>query len=215
MRIKTDKQGDVAPNTRPFQYARNMPIFGAILLLLLMSILIAGCGVNNSTTAQTSTDAPQPTTTIHFNTANLSPTPTLPPNWCGIWVVNASPYYSASGVVTVYAKFTSNNNGNPVGIAGATVNLTVQWGDLSTPPVSPVQTSSTGLATITLPMGSHYAAINKLSLITAQFTGGGQSCSVDQTRAASFTLIQGAAPTKKGTTTVTTGGTPGGGRKKN
>lgn len=211
MRIKTDKQGDVAPNTRPFQYARKMPIFGAILLLLLMSILIAGCGANNTTT-QTSADEPKPTATIRFNNNNLSPTPTLPPNWCGIWVVNASPYYT-NGTITVYGKFSANNNGNPVGIAGATVNMTVQWGDLVTEPVPPVQTASNGLATVTLRMGSHYAAINKLSLITAQFSSGNQSCSVDQSRPASFTLIQGASPTKKGTATSTT--TTGGGRKKN
>ncbi|BCL84275.1 hypothetical protein ccbrp13_67400 [Ktedonobacteria bacterium brp13] len=215
MHIKTEKQANVAANAHPFHYARKISIFTAFLLLLL-SILIASCGASSGTTVQASNAEPKPTATIQFNNNNLSPIPTLPPVWCGIWVMNESPYYTPGGTIDVYGKFSANTNGNPVAISGANVTITVQWGDLQTSSL-PATTTATGLVTQSFPMGSHAGAVDKLSLITAQFnsTSGNQSCSVDATNAngnarpASFTLIQG-APTA---TPTRTGG--GGGKRHN
>ncbi|BCL84276.1 hypothetical protein ccbrp13_67410 [Ktedonobacteria bacterium brp13] len=207
MHIKTEKQANVAVNAHPFRYVRKISIFTAFLLLLL-SILIAACGASGTTVQASNTD-PKPTATIQFNNNSLTPTPTLPPVWCGIWVVNESPYYTPNGIITVYGKFSANTNGNPVGISGATATITVQWGDLQTSSL-PATTTATGLVTQSFPMGSHAGAVDKLSLITAQFNSGTQSCSVDSTRPASFTLIPGAPVTTR-TPPARTGG--GGGRR--
>ena len=128
MHIKAEKQANVAVNAHPFRYVRKISIFTAFLLLLL-SILIAACGASG-TTVQASNADPKPTATIQFNNNSLTPTPTLPPVWCGIWVMNESPYYTPNGIITVYGKFSANSNGNPVGISGASVSINVQWGDL-------------------------------------------------------------------------------------
>jgi len=129
MHIKAEKQANVAVNVHPFHYVRKISIFTAFLLLLL-SILIAACGANSGTTTQANNADPKPTATIQFNNNNLSPTPTLPPVWCGIWVMNESPYYVPNGTIMLYGKFSANSNGNPVGISGASVSINVQWGDL-------------------------------------------------------------------------------------
>lgn len=182
----------VSPISLSFKY-------GAIFLLFTLSIVIVACGSNISNSTITSTGAtattgtPRATPTINFSKLNqLSPTPTLPAQWCGIWVTNESPVFSNGGTIPIYAKFVSQQGGNPVGIAGATVNITIQWGDLSyAPPLQPVYTTSDGLATTYAIMSGHSFATNKLSLITATFTSGSVSCSVGTDRPASFTLVAG------------------------
>jgi hypothetical protein len=191
----------------------NYPKYGAILLLLLLSVVVVACGAPGGTT--TTAAAPQPTSAaINLNiTNNLSPTPTLPPQTCGIWVTDPSITYGSS--FNVYAEFNSMNQGNPQGIAG-TAQLTIQWGDGSTSPAT-IYTSSTGVGYASIPTGGHIGAENRLSLITAVFTSGNITCSVDTSREASFTLVPGApaqapaAPTNGGNNNG--GGNNGGNNK--
>ncbi|WP_126548476.1 hypothetical protein [Dictyobacter kobayashii] len=169
---------------------------------MLLSVVVVACGANADTT--TAAAQPQPTTTINLNGSSLTPTPTLPPQACGVWLLNSSPTFDEKGVITIYAKFIKNDeNGNPVGIGGAGVNFNITWGDLSTTQLNAVTTSD-GLAVANLPMAGHVAAINRLSLITAQFSSGNVSCQVDNTRPQSFVVTTGTKTT--GTVTPGTGG---------
>ncbi len=185
--------------------------YGAIFLLLTLSIIIVACGSNTSGTTITSagatttaTTTSKATPTINFSKVNqLSPTPTLPPQWCGIWVTNASPVFSSGGSIPIYAKFVSQQGGNPVGIAGAAVSITIQWGDLSTPISLQTITTSDGLATTYASMQGHSFAVNKLSLITATFSSGSVSCSVGTDRPASFALVAGSTAKPKNTAKTT------------
>lgn len=172
--------------------------YGVIFLLLALSMILAACGANASSSSQTAAGAtatPKATSTmINFNKVNqISPTPTLPAQWCGVWVTNESPTYGSS--IPIYAKFTTQQDGNPVGIGNATVNFLIQWGDLTTQNQSAI-TSADGLATTTISSAAHGGAISKLSLITATFVSGNVTCSVDTSRPASFALISGTTKTK-------------------
>ncbi|GER86023.1 hypothetical protein KDW_01850 [Dictyobacter vulcani] len=164
---------------------------GSILLLLLLSTMIVACGANSDTT--NAADAPQPVATINLNGSKASPTPAIPPQSCGVWLENASPNFSAGGVIPLYAKFTLNKDGNPQGIAQAGVTFTVHWGD-GTAYTAYGTTGSDGLAVASVPMLGHAAAVYHLSLITATFSSGNVSCAVDDKRPQSFVLINGAKP---------------------
>ena len=178
--------------------------YAALLLLLVLSIAVVACGASggNSATAAAPSPTAQP---IHLDNNNLSPTPTLPANFCGIWIPD--PSIPAGSSFMVYGKFTQNSNGNPVGMPGGTATLNIQWGD-GTPQQVPATISGTGLMSIGISSAGHPGAINRLSLITATFTSGNATCQVGDDRPASFTLVAGAAP--KSTTTTTTGGGNGG-----
>jgi hypothetical protein len=178
--------------------------YGFIFLLSALSIILVACGANSSSgsnIAAGATATPQATKTmINLNSVNqISPTPTLPPQWCGIWITDESPVYSSNGTIPIYAKFVSQQNGNPVGIGNATVNITIQWGDLTTPPMNPVTTTANGLVTAYASMSGHSGAINKLSLVTATFTAGSVTCSVGADRPASFALLAGTSSTTQNT----------------
>jgi hypothetical protein len=177
---------------------------GAIFLLLLLSILVAACGASD--TQVTTADEPTPVATINLGNPNSTPTPGLPPDWCGIWVTNSSPPIS-QGSLNIYAKFVQNKDGNPVGIAGAQVSLTIDWGDGAQEPLPTLTTSSTGLVTYPANIGMHGGAMNKLSLITGTFSSGSANCSVDNSRPASFVIVAGAV----GTPTPKKGGKTGNG----
>jgi hypothetical protein len=177
--------------------------YGFIFVLVTLSIALVACGANssgNSITAAGATPTPKATATmININDANqLSPTPTLPAQWCGLWMTDESPIYSSGGNIPIYAKFVSQQEGNPVGIGNATVYITVQWGDLTTNTFTPPLTSASGLTTFNIPMSGHSGAINKLSLVTATFSAGGVTCSVGTDRAASFALITGITTAPEG-----------------
>jgi hypothetical protein len=164
--------------------------YGAILLLLSLSVVVVACGASGTTSAA----APQPTSApIKLASTNLSPTPTLPPQWCGIWVTN--PSIASGSSFNIYAEFNSQVSGNPQGIPG-TVQFSIQWGDGSAPQTMSTTTSSTGVGQLTVQTTGHTGAVNKLSLITANFTSntGNITCTVDNSRAASFTLTPAPAP---------------------
>ncbi|GCE24742.1 hypothetical protein KDA_02260 [Dictyobacter alpinus] len=173
--------------------------YGSILLLFLLSTLVVACGANSDTTAGAA-GTPEPTTKININSL-ASPTPTLPPQWCGVWLLNASPTFDENGFINIYGKFTLNKDGNPQGIPQANVTFNVHWGDGSFVPV-PASTTSDGLAVASLSMRGHAAALNRLSLITATFTSGNVTCTVDEKRPQSFVVINGVKV--KGTVNPTT-----------
>src|ERR1700676_5263630 len=79
---------------------------GIALLLTLLSILVVACGGGTGANVANLGD-PQATMTIKMGGNQGSPTPALPGEWCGIWVTNPTPAYTAS-TVAVYAKFTKN-----------------------------------------------------------------------------------------------------------
>lgn len=185
--------------------------YGALFLFFIVSIVISACGTTAST-AGVSTD-PQPPTSINLNKPSLTPTPALAPQWCGIWITNASPAYSTSSVIPLYAKFTlRDKDGNPAGIDQASVVFHIQWGDLGSEDVYG-QTTADGLAVSSVRMSGHSLGINRLSLVTADFQSGSVTCKVGEDRPASFTMVPAlaAAPTAK----ATPGGRPrsGGGGK--
>jgi hypothetical protein len=163
--------------------------YGAILLLFALSLLIAACstGSNAATNGDTTLGAGS-TATIHLGN-NLSPTPSLAPYWCGAWITKSTVPYDPQGVVALYAKYTRNVDGNPIGIAGAQVQALIQWGDGSTLPMTQT-TSSDGLAVFFAPIGDKAGAVNKLSLATFTFNApGANTCTVDSKRPASFVIV--------------------------
>src|SRR5579859_998265 len=105
---------------------------GVALLLILLSVLVVACGGGTGANVANLGD-PQATITINMNANSCSPTPALPGEWCGAWVTNPTPASTAT-TIAVYAKFTKNVNGNPVGIGGATGTAHVMWtpGDIET-----------------------------------------------------------------------------------
>jgi hypothetical protein len=163
--------------------------YGSILLLFAVSILIAACSSGSPTA--TNGDTPQggsSTATIHLGN-NLSPTPSLAPYWCGAWITKSTIPYDPKGVVALYAKYTRNVDGNPIGIANAQVQALIQWGDGSTLPMTQT-TSSDGLAVFFAPIGDKAGAVNKLSLATFTFNApGAGTCTVDNKRPASFVIV--------------------------
>lgn len=205
MQRKTEIKDQRAESGRSSSYVLKI---GAIFLLLLLGILVAACG--SSGTQVTTANEPTPVATIHLGNTDLSPTPGLSPDWCGIWVTNSSPPISL-GTINIYAKFVQNKDGNPIGIAGAQVTINIQWGDGTPQPSPPLTTSSTGLVTYNVSMMGHSGAINKLSLITGTFSSGSATCSVDNSRPASFVLVAGGAgsPSATKTSNQPTGGNGG------
>ncbi len=176
---------------------------GAVLLFVVLSILVVACGGGTATMGD-----PLATVTIQIGNNNGSPTPALPGNWCGAWVTNTTPAYNA-GKVAVYAKFTQNVNGNPAGIDGATATAQVIWtpSDIETYTAT---TTSDGLAIFGVSIANKAFAINTITLVTVTFQKAGLAdCTVDQSRAAFFTLVPSKA---KATQTPTTqnNGTPTG-----
>jgi hypothetical protein len=181
---------------------------GAILLFFLFSVLVVACGSNTGNT-NNNFGGPSVTATINLGGNNLSPTPTLPPYWCGAWATSTSPLLSST--VGVYAKFVQNVNGNPEGIGAATATATVIWPDGATTSQS-VMTTSDGLAVFYVPTANQTDALDKITYVTVMFQKNGTpGCQVGMDRAAFFTLVT--APTKgtpgtgKGTPTAT--GAPG------
>jgi hypothetical protein len=167
-----------------------------VLLLALASILIASCAPGSAgSSPNAASTTPTPTLTFNFKDS-ISPTPTLAPYYCGAWVTFSTPTYSGNGMVPIYAKFTLNQDGNPQGIVGATATYTIQWGD-GTTEVRTASTDASGLATTYAPMGPHYGAVNRLTLITVNFSGGGHNCSVGADRPASFALSVGSTQKQK------------------
>lgn len=63
-----------------------------------------------------------PTIALHTPAANLTPTPTSPPETIGAFTSNPSP--GVNGSITIYVIFHfSLNGGTPRGVGGASVNL--------------------------------------------------------------------------------------------
>ena len=167
--------------------------YGSILLLFAISVLVAACSIGSSSAASgdNTLDAGS-TATIRLGN-NLSPTPSLAAYWCGAWITKSTVPYDPNGVVALYAKYTRNVDGNPVGIAGAQVQAVIKWGDGSTLPMT-ATTSSDGLAVFFAPIGDKAGAMNRLSLATFTFNApGANTCIVDDKRPASFVIVAPAA----------------------
>jgi hypothetical protein len=166
---------------------------GAALLFVALCILVVACGSGSGTAKL---GDPLATVTIQIGNNDGSPTPGLPGNWCGAWATNTTPPYNA-GRVAVYAKFTQNVNGNPVGIGGATATAQVMW----TPSFVETYTATTtsdGLAIFPISIANKAFAINTVTLVTVTFQKAGVAdCKVDQSRAAFFTLIPAKAKAPK------------------
>jgi hypothetical protein len=161
---------------------------GAIFLLIMLSILVVACG-GGTGTSTTNLGSPAATVTIQIGGNNGSPTPSLPGYWCGAWVTNTTPVYNAEGKIAVYAKFTQNLNGNPVGVGGATATAHVMWstGNIETYIAT---TTSDGLAVFPVPIANKAYAVYTVTLVTVTFQKAGvPDCMVNQDRAAFFTLI--------------------------
>jgi hypothetical protein len=178
---------------------------GAIFLLLALSVLIVACG---GTTGSARLGDPVVTVTIHLGDDQYgSPTPTLPPYWCGAWATQTSPAYYSTSSVGVYAKFTQNIGGNPRGVGGARATATVLWPDRSTI-TQTVTTSADGLAVFSIPTTDRIFAINKITLVTVTFQKAGlPTCTVKDDQAAFFTLVL-VSPTPTSTGTPSETGTP-------
>ncbi|TMC22894.1 MAG: hypothetical protein E6J34_04500 [Chloroflexi bacterium] len=167
---------------------------GAVFSLLLMSILVVACGDTTTTTSPLSSSGPAPTVTIQMN-SNTS-VPTLPDFWCGAWAPQTTPAFNQHGntLVTINAKFVQNTNGNPQGVGDATATATIWW----SPNVSETQQATTtgdGLAVFFFSAKGKDMAVNHNSIVTVQFTKPGvKTCTVDQERAAFFTLIPATSP---------------------
>ena len=164
---------------------------GAIFLLLVLSVLIVACGGGaEASTTPVNLNGPVVTVTIKMGNSRISPTPTLPPYWCGAWPAQSTPSFNKGKTkVIIYAKFVQNNNGNPLGVDGATANATFQWGD-GTAETLTSTTGTDGLAMFTASTTNHDNALNKVSLVTVAFKKEGVgTCQVTQDRAAFFTLV--------------------------
>lgn len=179
---------------------------GAIFTLFALSILVVACG---SSGTNTNIDNPAVTVTINLG-GNSSPTPPLPAYSCNAWTTNATPSVYAN-TIAVYAKYTHNVDSNPVGIGGATAEANVLWPDGNNSIVT-VQTTSDGLAVFPVSIANRSADLNKVVLVTVQFTGGGTpDCTVGTNQAAFFTLVMAtpaASPTAGATNPAGGGGTP-------
>ncbi len=197
---------------------------GAMVSLFLVSVLIVACGTTSSTGTANLGDPPV-TVTIDLNGSNSSPTPTLPEYWCSAWATQSSPPFGTS-TVGVYAKFVHNVKtdpndpnevGNPQGIEGANAVATVLWPDGTQTQITGT-TGADGLTSFPVSTINRGDAVNKIILVTVQFTKDGiPPCTVDRTRAAFFTLVTGNTQGGIGLTgtTPTGGGTgnPGGNPK--
>lgn len=181
---------------------------GTLFLLFLLSVLIAACGSNNTTSASNDLGNAPVTVTISLGNDNGSPTPPVVPYWCGAWATNTTPAFS-SGVVGVYAKFTQTVNLNPVGVDGATATATVVWPDNSTSSQT-VTTTSDGLAVFAISLNDRATAVGKFTFISVTFHKDGMpDCTVPDDRRAFFTLVV-VSPTATVTKVASPGTTPTG-----
>ena len=180
---------------------------GIALLPILLSVFVVACGGGTGANVANLGD-PQATMTIKMDANQGSPTPALPGEWCGAWVTNPTPS-SAATTIAVYAKFTKNLNGNPVGIGGATGTAQVMWtpNDIETYTAT---TTSDGLAIFPISIANKSFAINTITLVTVTFQKAGTpDCAIPQDRAAFFTLIHVTpTPGAKKTPTPKQNGTP-------
>ncbi len=176
-----------------------LKISGVLLFFMLLSVLIVACGSNTST-ASVNLGAPPVTVTIDLgNNNNTSPTPPLSPYWCGAWATDTSPIFNAASAVGIYAKFTQNVNGNPVGISGASATASITWPDGSVTTQGAITTSD-GLAVFFVPIVNRTDAVNHLTFVTVSFQKDGiPPCNVTADRAAFFTLIVVSPTPGKGT----------------
>lgn len=180
---------------------------GAIFLLFNLSALIVACGSNPN-----NTDLGQPvvTVTVNLNQSNGSPTPSIPAYTCSAWVTNASLGVNVP-VIGVYAKFVHNVDGNPEGVSPATGTATVLWPDGNSAVVT-ANTTPDGLAVFSVSTANRSADLNKIVLVTVNFTSPNASCTVNADRSAFFTLVV-ATGTPAGSPTAVAGtptGTPTG-----
>jgi hypothetical protein len=181
---------------------------GAILTLLLTSILLVACG-GSASALQSPLSTPQVTVTIHLATNDTGKLPTLPPYTCGAWTTNASPAYNGNVPIPIYAKFVQSVAGNPQGVAGASATATYYWGD-GTVDTQTASTGTDGLAFFSMSAATKGGAVGKLSLVTVSFAKAGTpGCTVDKDRAAFFTLTTSNNPGNGGTATPVATGTPG------
>jgi hypothetical protein len=177
---------------------------GGLLLLFLFSIFIIACSGDTGNTNTVNTNGPVVTVTIRMgaNAQQASPTPKLPPLWCGAWTTQSTPLYDESqdekATVAVYAKFTKNVNGNPAGIEGATAIATVHWPGGSTEQQT-VTTTGDGLAVFFVSLHNKGFAVDKVTLISVNFSKSGVGeCKVDpEDNPAFFSLLAKPSPTKK------------------
>jgi hypothetical protein len=178
---------------------------GAMFTLFALSILVVACGSGGT---NTNIDNPAVTVTINLGN-NGSPTPPLPAYSCNAWTTNTTPSVY-SNAIAVYAKYTHNVDGNPVGIGGATAQADVLWPDGNNSIVT-VQTTGDGLAVFPVSIANRSADMNKIVLVTVQFSGGGApACTVGANQAAFFTLII-ASPAANGSPTAGATNPAGGG----
>ncbi len=169
--------------------------YGSILFLVVLSALIVACssGSNTTTNGDNALGAGS-TAVIHLDTNNLSPTPSLAQYWCGAWITKSTVSYDPNAVIALYAKYTHNVDGNPVGIAGAQVQALIHWGDGTTPAPLTQTTTADGLAVFFVPIGDKEGAMDKLSLVTFTFSApGATTCTVDDKRPVSFAITEPAA----------------------
>ncbi len=175
-----------------------------IFIFFLFSILIVACG-SSATASNVNLGAPPVTVTINLNGNNFnssSPTPTLPTYWCGAWATDTSPILGTT--VGVYAKYTQNVAGNPVGVEGATATATVTWPDGTTSSQT-VTTTKDGLAVFYVPTTGQTDALGQITYVTVSFQASGTpGCQVASTQAAYFTVMV-VSPTPTGAPTKTPG----------
>src|SRR5690348_7633275 len=141
---------------------------GAMLMPLVMSVLVVACGSNNGTnTAAVNLNGPVVTVTINMNNKHISPTPTLPPYWCGAWAQQTTPSFNNGKTkVVIYGKFVQNDDkGNPAGVDGADATAQVFWpGGASE--TFPATTAADGVAMFSIPTENHDTALNRVTLVT-------------------------------------------------
>ena len=168
--------------------------FWSIISLFVLSVLVVACG-NASSNANPGN--PPVTVTIDLNSNNISPTPALPAYQCGAWATQSTPPLGTAAVA-VYAKFVQNvktnpndpnDVGNPQGVVGATAIATVLWPDGAQAQLAGT-TGTDGLVAFSIPTAGRADALNRITFVTVQFAKDGvPPCTVDQTRAAFFTIV--------------------------
>lgn len=154
----------------------------AIFALFFINVLVVACSTNSP--GHLNPGTPVVTVTINLGQNIGSPTPTLSTYSCGGWATDTSPVYSASSIISFYGKFTKNNQGNPVGIGGASATATIYWPD-GTVDTQTTTTTSDGLAVFAVAIKP--SAINRLVTITMVFSSPQASCTIP--KAAYFTAI--------------------------
>ena len=158
---------------------------GAIFLLFLLSMLVVACGGSGT---DTNLGEPPVTVTVNLGQFDGSATPPLPGYSCSAWVTNTTPGINTNSTIGVYAKFVHNVDNNPEGVYPASATATVLWPDGNVN-VS-ATTTQDGLAVFSVSTANRAADINKIILVTVNFTASnGTTCAVNTDRAAYFTLI--------------------------